>query len=307
MGALVEQATGTIHVLEAHHLIGRSPRCSLRLPEASVSGEHASLRWTGRAWVVKDLGSRFGTFLNAAPLPPGVPTALEKGAHLAFGREKHVWVLVEDDPPVLMVVPEEGGPPLLSSDGMIAIPCPDNPIALVFQAKDGRWMLEHAGLVEPIEDHGRFAAASRHWRLCNASPLQLTSRVGDARETMSLDEAGLLFRVPRNEEYVELSARWRDRLVPLGTRSHHYLLLNLARIRLRHDAAGEPPARAGWVDQEELCTLLRSPPEKLNLDIFRARRQFAAEGFLPATAIVERRPAARELRIGVGELEIGDA
>ena len=95
-------------MLEAHHLIGRSHRCSLQLSEPSVSGEHASLRWTGRTWVLKDLGSRYGTFVNAQPLTPGAPTEVRKGARIAFGREKHTWAMVGDGSPEVMVVPAAG-------------------------------------------------------------------------------------------------------------------------------------------------------------------------------------------------------
>ena len=304
MGVLCEESTGVLHVLESHHLIGRSHRCSLRLVEQSVSGEHASLRWTGGVWVIKDLGSRYGTFMDSAPLQPGVPTAIKKGARLAFGREKHTWQFVEDAAPEVMVVPESGGPALMRSDGMIAIPSVENPAAVVFQAMDGRWMLDQAGQVDALVEHVPFSVEGIRWRLANATPAQQTSRAGDPGDLMALSEVRLRFLVSRNEEYVEIGAHWRGRVVQLDPRSHNYLLLTLARMRLRDSQRGDPPASAGWVDQDELARLLQLGPERLNLDIFRARRQFGAEGFMPTAGIVERRPAARELRIGVSDIEI---
>lgn len=304
MGVICEAATGLIFTLEAHHLIGRSHRCSLRMEETSVSGEHASLRWTGGTWVIKDLGSRYGTFLNAQPLKPGIPVAVQKDARLAFGRCKNTWLITDDGPPEVMVVPAEGGPALLRHDGLIAIPSIDRPAAVVFLASDGQWVLDQAGRVEMVEEPTPFLVEGVRWRLCNASPLQQTSMPGDGREARALDEVQLRFRVSRNEEHVDISVRWRDRIVELGTRSHHYVLLTLARVRQRDNGKGLHPASAGWVDQGELLKQLQLTPERLNLDIFRARRQFGAAGFIPAAGIVERRPATKELRIGVPDIAV---
>jgi hypothetical protein len=306
MGVICEEATGRICVLEAHHLIGRSHRCSLQLSELSVSGEHASLRWTGRAWVLKDLGSRYGTFLNAQSLQPGVAADLKKGDRLAFGREKRTWVMTEEDCPQVMVVPAEGGPAVFQHDGLIALPSLERPEAVIFQDLEGRWVLDQAGQVDLIKEHVPFIFEGTRWRLCNASPAQPTSLAagGEGRETMALGETRLHFQVSRSEEHVEISARWRDRLIEMGARSHHYVLLTLARVRMRDIERGEQASRAGWIDQHELLKQLALGPEKLNLDIFRARRQFGAAGFIPAAGIVERRPATRELRLGVSALDL---
>ena len=300
MGVIRELATGRIWSLESHHLIGRSHRCSLRLPESSVSGEHASLRWTGGAWVVKDLGSRYGTFVNGQPLQPGIPIAVQTGARITFGREKGVWEVTDTAPPEVMVVPVEGGAALLANGGLIPIPSVNRPAAVVFQGKDGSWVIEQGGRVEVVQEHVPFVVENTPWRLCNSSPLEQTWMSGDGREAMALDEVQLRFRVSRNEEHIDLSVGWRDRLVELGVRSHHYLLLTLARVRLENAKSGESTSTAGWIDQEALLKQLHFSPERLNLDIFRARRQFGAAGFMPGAGIVERRPATKEIRIGVG-------
>jgi FHA domain-containing protein len=304
MGAICEDTTDRICVLEAHHLIGRSARCSLQLSEMSVSWEHASLRWTGRNWVVKDLGSRYGTFVNTQPLRPGVPVEIEKGARLTFGREKRTWILTEDDAPEIMVVPAQGGPALFKRDGLIAIPSAELPAAVVFQDADGRWVLDQTGRVDMLQEQIPFEVDGTSWLLRNTTSLQATSVAGDGRENMVLDDAQLHFQVSRNEEHVQLTARWRDRPIDFSARAHHYMLLTLARLRVSDCGKQLPHAAAGWVDQDELLGLLHFGPERLNLDIFRARRQFSAAGFVPAAGIVERRPAARELRIGATNISI---
>lgn len=45
-------------------LIGRSPECSVHLPEEGVSRRHALIEWRNGEVVVRDLGSTNGTFVN---------------------------------------------------------------------------------------------------------------------------------------------------------------------------------------------------------------------------------------------------
>lgn len=71
-------------------IIGRSATSDMVLPDktATVSRRHARLERTGGLsgdWVVTDLGSRHGTFLNAVPLSEGAPTPLTAGDRLRIG------------------------------------------------------------------------------------------------------------------------------------------------------------------------------------------------------------------------------
>lgn len=302
MAAIAEDGTDRIFFLEADHLIGRSGLSSSRLTEPSVSAQHVSLRWTGQRWVMKDLGSRYGTFIDGQPVKPGVLIEIQKGTRFVLGREKRAWAVVQDDPPEPMVVPTEGGQALFVRDGLIAVPSADQPLAIVYQGDDGRWYLDQNGQVEALQERQEFVIDGTSWKLCNTSSPQYTSIPDEPPVSMSLRDARMHFEVSRNEEHVHLTVWWRDRSFDFGSRAFHYVLLTLARLRLRDGDL--PPASAGWVAQDELLRLLHFGPERLNLDIFRSRRQFGAVGFLPATGIVERRPASREVRLGVADIVI---
>jgi serine phosphatase RsbU (regulator of sigma subunit) len=52
-------------------IIGRQSGCDAVLPDQSVSRRHASLAYKGGSWILTDLGSKHGSFLNGVHVPPG--------------------------------------------------------------------------------------------------------------------------------------------------------------------------------------------------------------------------------------------
>jgi pSer/pThr/pTyr-binding forkhead associated (FHA) protein/NADPH-dependent 2,4-dienoyl-CoA reductase/sulfur reductase-like enzyme len=66
--------------------IGRRTTNDLVLDDLEVSGHHAQIRWDGSAYVLKDLKSRNGTFLNGVKI--GAPSALPDGATIRMGEKQ---------------------------------------------------------------------------------------------------------------------------------------------------------------------------------------------------------------------------
>ena len=97
MGAL-HNGLGASCALWADHLIGRAPDAALRVEHPSVSWRHASLRWTGVAWELQDLGSLTGTFLDTTRVEAGGRRMLRIGSRLRFGDCDEEWVLIDADP-----------------------------------------------------------------------------------------------------------------------------------------------------------------------------------------------------------------
>ena len=88
----------------------------------------------------------------------------------------------------------------------------------------------------------------------------------------------------------------------LPERKFHYVLVVLARQRLKDALAGHPDRECGWLDREALYQMLRTDRESLNTDVSRARKQLAVLGVAGARDLIEVWGDAR--RIGVARLQV---
>jgi hypothetical protein len=302
MALLASSRTQQIVIVEAELLVGRSSACSLRIPEPYVSARHATLRWDGERWEVKDLGSRNGTFLNGTRLSVGTSHRVVCGSELAFGNEVEVWKLRDDSAPPVMAVPLTGGEPVIAEHDVLGIPSSSDPQATIFRDIDGLWKLESAeGELVILEPQRTFQVSGRAYRFSCPDVMGATTTL---RVPFPAGNVRLRFSVSRDEEHVELTAFQGDREIDLGSRNHNYLLLTLARARRDDSANGVPDSASGWMYQEDLLAALRTTSAQLNIDVFRIRQHFAKAGILEVVNVVERRPSSKQLRIGLGALEI---
>jgi adenylate cyclase len=92
MSAVMRDAiSGEVHPLGDISLIGRGDTATIRLADASVSRQHAAVRYEASKFWVVDLGSANGTFVNGAAL--NAARVLHPGDRLQVGKA----VLVFED------------------------------------------------------------------------------------------------------------------------------------------------------------------------------------------------------------------
>lgn len=301
MGAL--QSRGRRCLLGADQLIGREPSAALRLDDESVSWRHASLRWSGQAWELQDLGSTNGTFLDGQRLAQGGRALLRVGVRVRFGTSADEWEVSDVAPPATCVLDLDSGERVFALDELIALPTPDAPELFLSRQANGDWLAEYADRVWQPQALEILSIGARRFRFEPSTAVNATR--GGGMDLMKPSLLMLEFVVSRNEEYVELTIRHGPSRIPLKPRSHLYLLLTLARQRVRDQSDPSTSSDAqGWIYQDRLVKMLATSPTQLAVDVYRARKQFSEAGVIDAAQIVERRGTSHELRIGCPKLEI---
>ncbi len=289
--------------LSAHALVGRSSACSVRLEEARASAEHARIEYREGGWTVRDLGSRNGTFVNGTRLERGGAQPLSVNDKLVFGDHGVTWVLLDLSPPVALARHLRTGAILPATSGLLALPSSEEPTVCVVEAEDGQWAVESDGTARLAMDGEVLTAKDEAFVLHLPTALPITVQEDVSDSSMEPYEIGI--RVSTDEEAVEVSLRRKEGLQVLSPRSHHYTLLTLARLRLRDSKAGDlAESQRGWVSVDELCRMLHMDEVKLNVEIYRIRREMAAVGLSSAAQVVERRRGSRQLRLGTERLHI---
>jgi hypothetical protein len=300
MALLKNLATGAALPVAARLVVGRATTATLRLPDKRVSGEHATLRYTGAGWEIRDLGSRNGTFVDGLKLGPGEAAELKVGSRLSFGDPAPEYELVDDSAPGAVAREMRTGQVLAAKDGLLGLPSAERPEILVFASSLGEWCAEMGEERREITDGDVIEAGGQSFALSLPAATEGTLTVAAQAR---LETVTLKFAVSRDEEHVRITIVHRTGAVPLEPREHGYVLLTLARKRL--EDKGLPLSEQGWIDRDRLLKMLQLDPNGLNVAIYRARGQLAAAGIEDAVGIVEVRRGQRRIGITADRLEIG--
>jgi hypothetical protein len=279
-------------MLRTLHAFGRHPSaCRTVLHGADVSKIHALVRWNLKRWEILDQ-SRNGTFLDGRRVPPETWLPLTAGSDIVFGADiEACWTVLDVSPPLncLFPITGDGEPLALRAEGMF-LPSLSNPeVHLHFS--DDQWLLEDTRGVRTLTDGAVVQISCLRWELVLCPELTLTLARGSPQEVLAAPDLVLHFEVTQNEEHARLRLELSAEQIDLGERIHHYLLATLARLRLRDAQRGLDPHSQGWVSTDDLARMLAVDTPYVNIQIFRAREQFASAlaPHIAAPLLVERR------------------
>jgi hypothetical protein len=305
MGILRSDDDHALIALGARTLIGRAAHCAVRIDDRQISAEHAALRWTGKEWQLRDLGSRNGTFVDGERLESGRGRALSSGVSVRFGPQRG-FVLAHDGPPGAAAARETDQLLRVSEAEILSLPSADGMLAIVYEGSDGRWIVEQEGLESEAEHGQGLVLAEESWRLI----LPVAPRSAELPTTWDtslrprLETIALTLRVSQDQEHVDVEIKHRGGAIVLSSRVHHLVTLALARARLEDVSAGVRPAEVGWRYADELSRMLSLEPGLLTLHLFRAREQVAQAGIEGAARLFERRRLSGQVRIAVEQITI---
>lgn len=303
MAVIKHVASGKQLVVRERVLIGRSPRADIRLLSDGSSKEHASIGWDGVAWHLRDLSSRNGTKVNTEQLV-GSHRSLLLGDEIVFGDPAERWQWVDAAPPVPHAVREDGTWCEMRN-GLLLLPTEEEPRASLY-VRDSRWELDIDGSIAPVADGDVVTIGDERFRLDLPNPDPASETTRTLVPTLSrLQSARFAFFVSRDEERVRITIDVAGITYALPSRSYHYMLVTLARTRIREKLGGTSGSEAGWISTDDLATALATTNEKINVDVHRARRLVAKLGaFSDPEALIERCTEKAELRLGSSHLEV---
>lgn len=298
MAILLDTATGATLVLKPYYVFGRSAEhadCVLSAPNVSLL--HASVGWRDQQWTLTDL-SRNGSFINGRLLVKDCPTRLHLGDEVRFASmSSPSWRLIDESAPADLLVPLSADLPALILEPVQNLPDDVAPQLCIYRAANGQWMKETHEGATPLCHGDIVCLGAKAWRLSCSQEQPGTVVPVDTVTCMR-------FQLSPGEEHVRLSLRRGLSALDLGERTHHYLLMLLARQRLSDLMRDDDPHSQGWMDFDCLVQMLGMDKAHLNIQIFRLRKQFedaVAKGLI-CQAFIERRKG--RVRLGDVAIEI---
>lgn len=289
--------------LFVQHVFGRHPHTNntcLKSPD--ISRTHAVISWNNDTWSIKDTSTN-GTFVNGRRID-NRGTQLLQHDRIQFGNlQADYWELIDNHAPQSMLLPVSPGlePVLLS--GLVGLPSEQQPDITLYASADGQWMCESSAGTYPLKSGDLVGTEEKTWRFVDSKPSSETEVI--AADHLPADEKiGLDFSVSQNEEHVSLTVLLNNQAFNLSQRSHHYLLLLLARKRLEDQQGNVSDQERGWLLKEQLATMLGMSESHINIQIYRFRKQLnsvlSESGFIQQC--IERRSG--ELRLACDNITI---
>ncbi|HVZ32984.1 MAG TPA: FHA domain-containing protein, partial [Polyangiaceae bacterium] len=296
-------------VMKQNFLIGRDEICDLVLPRPGISKRHALICWDGQHWMLRDLMSRNGTHVRArgekGPVraPGDRPVQLALHDSLTFAETDEEWTLVNVDMPRTLLA-EEGREPdsiiVLDPTGVVAVPS-EAQVHFVMHRDhaSGDWILEEPGVDPRVVTDGELIRIEDHSYRLYIVEASDTREAESAPPGLSLSEIELDLLPTPDEEGATLLLRAGRTSVTSPLHAHLYLLVYLARCRLKDAREGKAEDHCGWLSSDEVQSALGyGSPQHLAVDVYRCRKDLKDLSVWNATEIVERGRHGH-LRIGL--------
>lgn len=299
--------------LLTHHTFGRrSDSVDTFIDQPEISKIHAVIEWNGHAWEIRDLG-RNGTWIDQQKISAAKNTPLKTGQIVNFANQaQNSWKVENLDAPGNLLLGLNDCSISKQLSHYHLLPNSTAPIAALFLCDTrGQWILEsntdnyiNGSNNETVINHNdHIALGDYKWRLFLNTEQQQTLDITEKQS--NIDQVAFHFDVSLDEEHTQLKLGHQYETIDLGERSHHYLLLHLARLKAEHANQGVDNKSQGWINNEQLAKELGIEVSHINIQIFRARKQIADE-FPGANDLLQRRRGEVRFNCSQASISKGD-
>ncbi|WP_045859151.1 FHA domain-containing protein [Teredinibacter purpureus] len=301
MAIIVNKKTNLTITLHVNHTFGRDCKTNITcLQSPGASRNHASIAWNGDTWLLKDTSSN-GTFVEGVRVSSGCYVPINAHVNIQFGHLSiDTWELLDLSAPVTCLIPLYADLPSIPLHD-VEILTVDGDDIMIYLAEGGQWVCESDAEITPLKTGYRVGLNGQYWMFMDAHPCGPTAT---SDMLPALDNIEFCFNVSRDEEHVLLHIRANNERIDFGERSHHYLLLHLARQRLTDHRLGYSEPERGWIATDQLAKDLGLSMQHANTQVYRFRKLVAEK--LPENCtlqqVIERRPG--QLRFAYNNIQI---
>lgn len=312
MACLLSEFTQERIYLKNYHSFGRLAFsvCTL-LTKPNISRLHAVIEWQEGAWLLKDLSSN-GVWVNKQRIQTEKFVKLSLNDQICLAKDNQCMFRVIDlSPPKDLLLKLDPTSELVTDALPLApynlFPDEENPIAAIYyEPSQKSWFIERLSDApcepEPIIENSSFKLGFSVYKLHLIENLGRTELIPQAH--YDLRDISFEFKLSQDEESTQMILTMPDRKINFDVRSHHYLTLNLARKRFldMKSNVGEP--EQGWIYADMLAKDIGVDANYLNIQIFRARKQFMDlfAGLVTPEDFIQRR--AGKIRFGGTRFQI---
>jgi pSer/pThr/pTyr-binding forkhead associated (FHA) protein len=291
MANLFNKTSKNLINLRSQHIFGRhSANSNTIINNIEASRLHASILWNGTYWTLQDTSSN-GTFVNGEIIITGIKNKLKVGDIIQFGSlNADNWVFENDNAPKSMLVSLTNDNETIELDGIVALPNDKFPEITLYQTQAGEWVYENQSGIQKLEAGIKITINEASWYLVNAMTFDDTKKV-ESINSIPIENIKTIFSVSKDEEHVSVNLQFMNQLINLGERTHHYLLLILARKRLQDMFTRIDDSEQGWIDKNLLSQQIGLDENHINILIYRFRKQIlkAMPSAMKLLQIIERR------------------
>jgi len=287
---LRDRASGRAVPLRVVNSIGRDAGNDIRVDDVRASAQHAVLRWDGSAWILRDLASTNGTFVDGRPVKAGSEVRVELMSALAFGDPDRRWWLAADGAPQPFAESlVRSNLRVEAANDVLGLPSGRDPRVMIFRGFP-HWTIEDDDGVRPVDDRAVVVVEGHPWRLSLPMPTDATQGLA-VTTGKRLRVSGTLHR----PGVVVASAEGE---ISAG-RSNALRLLWLLVREFTRDGRNEPADR-GLTHIDLVARELGIDPATVDVYVYRLRGRFAKYGVFD---LIERRKGVGQLRLGFSKVE----
>ncbi|MBQ4835381.1 MULTISPECIES: FHA domain-containing protein [Pseudoalteromonas] len=262
--------------LKSYHTFGRFKfNVDTFLDKPGISRHHAIIEYTNDNWLIRDVSTN-GIWINDRKIDKNLPYQLSENDKIDFAAPgQNSFVVGSLNANCQYFVSQNNRNHVIEIENQMLLPNEEEATHIVYYDNLlNYWFLEDLNTSDrqALIDGGITNLFGEQWLFYCAGISTMTKHLEQQPAVKSL---ALSFAVSLDEEKTELSLHIEGEEFSLGSRSHHYLLLLLARLRIEDKQSGVDPEYQGWIYREDLAKKLGIQMNHMNIMVHRARKQLS--------------------------------